>query len=194
MTRIISGLAGGRRIRTPPGTGTRPTSDRVREALFSRLEHLDVVRHRRVLDLYAGSGALGLEAASRGAGSVLQVESDRAAVAVMRKNIADLGLAGVTVRADTVERALNAGPAAGDGRCDLVLVDPPYDVTDEALGGVLTLLVAQGWLSEDAFVVVERSARSPEPRWPPGLERAGERRYGDTRTWFADVAGPGGVA
>jgi 16S rRNA (guanine966-N2)-methyltransferase len=77
MTRIISGLAGGRRISTPPGSGTRPTSDRVREALFSRLEHLDVLHQRRVLDLYAGSGALGLEAASRGATGVLVVESDR---------------------------------------------------------------------------------------------------------------------
>ena len=104
MTRIISGLAGGRRIRTPPGIGTRPTSDRVREALFSRLEHLDVVNGANVLDLYAGSGALGLEAASRGAASVLLVESDRAAAAVVRRNIADLGMPGVSVsvRFDTV--------------------------------------------------------------------------------------------
>jgi 16S rRNA (guanine966-N2)-methyltransferase len=194
MTRIISGLVGGRRIRTPPGSRTRPTSDRVREALFSRLEHLDVVHQGRVLDLYAGSGALGLEAASRGAASVLMVESDWAAVAVLRKNIAELGLPRVSVRADTVERALLGGPASADGRCDLVLADPPYDVTDEALGEVLTLLVAHEWLSADAFVVVERSARSPEPRWPRGLDGAGERRYGDTKMWFADFAAPRGVA
>jgi 16S rRNA (guanine966-N2)-methyltransferase len=193
MTRIISGLAGGRRISTPPGSGTRPTSDRVREALFSRLEHLDVVHHARVLDLYAGSGALGLESASRGATSVLLVESEWAAVAVIRKNIADLGLAGVSVRADTVERALLAGPDEG-APCDLVLADPPYDVTEQALGDVLALLVTHRWLSEDAFVVVERSARSPEPRWPQGLDGAGERRYGDTKMWFADFAGPRGVA
>jgi 16S rRNA (guanine966-N2)-methyltransferase len=196
MTRIISGLAGGRRIHTPPGSGTRPTSDRVREALFSRLEHLDAVHHAKVLDLYAGSGALGLEAASRGATSVLLVESDWAAVAVIRKNIADLDLPGVDVgvRADTVERALLSGPASVKARCDLVLVDPPYDVTEEALGDVLTLLVTHGWLSPDALVVVERSARSPEPRWPPGLEGAGERRYGETKMWFADFAGPPSVA
>jgi 16S rRNA (guanine966-N2)-methyltransferase len=194
MTRIISGLAGGRRISTPPGSGTRPTSDRVREALFSRLEHLDVVHQANVLDLYAGSGALGLEAASRGATSVLLVESDRTAVAVMRKNIAQLGLPGVSVRADTVERALLGGPASDEARRDLVLADPPYDVTDEALGEVLTLLVTHEWLGEDAFVVVERSARSPEPRWPQGLDGAGERRYGDTKMWFADFAGPRGVA
>jgi 16S rRNA (guanine966-N2)-methyltransferase len=194
MTRIISGLAGGRRIHTPPGSGTRPTSDRVREALFSRLEHLDVVHHANVLDLYAGSGALGLEAASRGATSVLLVESDWAAVTVMRRNIADLGLPGVSVRADTVERALLPGPASAKTRCDLVLADPPYDVTEQALGDALTLLVTHGWLSPDALVVVERSARSPEPRWPPGLDGAGERRYGDTKMWFADFAGPLGVA
>jgi len=194
MTRIISGLAGGRRLHTPPGSATRPTSDRVREALFSRLEHLDVLHRAKVLDLYAGSGALGLEAASRGAISVVLVESGWAAVAVMRQNIADLGLPGVSVRADTVERALLAGPGSDDARCDLVLADPPYDVTEEALGDVLTLLVTHEWLSEEAFVVVERSARSPEPRWPQGLEGAGERRYGDTKMWFADFAGPPGVA
>ena len=196
MTRIISGLAGGRRINTPPGSGTRPTSDRVREALFSRLEHLDVVQHAKVLDLYAGSGALGLEAASRGATSVLLVESDRAAAAVIRKNIAELALPGVSigVRADTVERALLSGPASADARCDLVLVDPPYNVTEEALGDVLTLLVTHWWLSQDALVVVERSARSPEPRWPQGLDGAGERRYGETKMWFADFAGPRAVA
>ncbi len=196
MTRIISGLAGGRRIHTPPGSGTRPTSDRVREALFSRLEHLDAVHHAKVLDLYAGSGALGLEAASRGATSVLLVESDWAAVAVIRKNIADLALPGVDigVRADTVERALLSGPPSERERCDLVLVDPPYDVTEEALGDALTLLVTHGWLSPDALVVVERSARSPEPRWPVGLDGAGERRYGETKMWFADFAGPPSVA
>ena len=194
MTRIISGLAGGRRIHTPTGSGTRPTSDRVREALFSRLEHLDVVHHAKVLDLYAGSGALGLEAASRGATSVLLVESDRAAAAVVRRNIAELGLPGVSVRAETVEGALVFGPPSDEARCDLVLADPPYDVTEEALADVLMLLVTHGWLSDDALVVVERSARSPEPRWPQGLDGAGERRYGDTKMWFADFAGPRGVA
>ena len=194
MTRIISGLAGGRRIHTPTGSGTRPTSDRVREALFSRLEHLDAVHHAKVLDLYAGSGALGLEAASRGATSVLLVESDRAAAAVVRKNIAELGLPGVSVRAETVEGALVFGPPSDEARCDLVLADPPYDVTEEALADVLMLLVTHGWLSDDALVVVERSARSPEPRWPHGLDGAGERRYGDTKMWFADFAGPRGVA
>jgi 16S rRNA (guanine966-N2)-methyltransferase len=194
MTRIISGLAGGRRIRTPPGNGTRPTSDRVREALFSRLEHLDVVNGANVLDLYAGSGALGLEAASRGAATVLLVESDRAAAAVVRQNIAELGLPGISVRVDTVERALLSGPVSEGTRCDLVLADPPYEVTEQAIAEVLLLLVTYRWLSDDALVVVERSARSPEPRWPHGLVGAGERRYGETKMWFADFAGPRGVA
>jgi 16S rRNA (guanine966-N2)-methyltransferase len=194
MTRIISGLAGGRRIYTPPGRLTRPTSDRVREALFSRLEHLEVVNHANVLDLYAGSGALGLEAASRGAASVLLVESDRAAAAVVRKNIAELGLPRVSVRADTVERALLSGPSSGEVPCDLVLADPPYDLTEDALADVLNLLVTHGWLSDDALVVVERSARSPAPRWPEAIDAAGERRYGETKMWFADFAGPRGVA
>jgi len=179
---------------TPQGGGTRPTSDRVREALFSRLEHLDVLQGCHVLDLYAGSGALGLEAASRGATSVLLVESGRSAAAVARRNVAELGLPGVTVRADTVERALLGGPPPGSSPCDLVLADPPYDVTDDALADVLRLLVAHDWLGPDALVVVERSARSPEPRWPAGLQGAGERRYGETRMWFADFAGPPGVA
>jgi 16S rRNA (guanine966-N2)-methyltransferase len=122
------------------------------------------------------------------------VESDWAAVAVLRKNIVELGLPGVSVRADTVERALLAGPDSDEARVNLVLADPPYDVTEEALADVLTLLVTHEWLSEDAFVVVERSARSPEPRWSQGLDGAGERRYGDTKMWFADFAGPRGVA
>lgn len=194
MTRIISGLAGGRVIHTPPGEGTRPTSDRVREALFSRLEHLDVVIRANVLDLYAGSGALGLEAASRGAARVLVVESDRTAVAVVHQNIAELGLPGVSVRTGTVERTLLSGPVSDETRFGLVLADPPYDLDEEALSGVLLLLVANRWLSDDALVVVERSARSPEPRWPKSLVGAGERRYGDTKMWFADFAGPRGAA
>ena len=104
MTRIISGRAGGRRIQAPPGSATRPTSDRVREALFSRLEHLDVLQGARVLDLYAGSGALGLEAASRGAAAVVLVEQARPAAAVIRRNAASLAdvLPEVHVRAEPV--------------------------------------------------------------------------------------------
>jgi 16S rRNA (guanine966-N2)-methyltransferase len=195
VTRIISGRAGGRRIQAPPGSATRPTSDRVREALFSRLEHLDVLQGARVLDLYAGSGALGLEAASRGAAAVVLVEQARPAAAVIRRNAASLAdvLQGVRVRAEPVERALAAAPQPQD-RFDLVLLDPPYDVTEDELGAVLRALVEGAWLHPDALVVVERSARSPEPRWPDGLSPTVERRYGETTMWFADVTGPPQVA
>jgi 16S rRNA (guanine966-N2)-methyltransferase len=195
VTRIISGLAGGRRIQAPPGGGTRPTSDRVREALFSRLEHLDVLQGARVLDLYAGSGALGLEAASRGASAVVLVEQARPAAAVIRRNLTSLAdvLRGVSVRMEPVERVLGTPPAQQE-RFDLVLLDPPYDVGEDALAGVLQALVTGAWLDPQALVVVERSARSPEPRWPAGLAATVERRYGETTMWFADVAGPVEVA
>lgn len=185
MTRIISGTAGGRRLQTPPGSTTRPTSDRVREALFSRLEHRGLIEGASVLDLYAGSGALGLEAASRGAAQVLLVESHKAAAKVIRANAVVIGHPGVRVLADTVERALAAGPPTGL-RFDLVLVDPPYDVTEDALAAVLAALVQHQWLAREAFVVVERSSRSPQPTWPDGLELSGEKRYGETAMWFAE--------
>ena len=180
MTRIIAGTAGGRRLQTPPGSGTRPTSDRVREALFARLEHLGALDGAAV-DLYAGSGALGLEAASRGAAPVLLVESDRRAAAVIKSNVAALGLTDVSVRAATVERTL-----AGDAPyvAQLALIDPPYAVTEAVLASVLDALTG-GWLAQDAVVVVERSSRSPQPTWPPGLTPEDERKYGETTLWFA---------
>ncbi|MEO5744004.1 MAG: 16S rRNA (guanine(966)-N(2))-methyltransferase RsmD [Terracoccus sp.] len=193
MTRIISGAAGGRRLRTPAGSSTRPTSDRVREALFSRLEHRGLLDGTHVLDLYAGSGALGLEAASRGASLVVLVESHRAAAAVIRANIASLGIDGVRVVTDTVLHALTLGPTDGI-RMDLVLLDPPYDVGEADLAAVLTALVDQSWLAPDAFVVVERGARTPQPSWPAGLELSGEKRYGDTTVWFAEPPPPEVVA
>ncbi|MDN5766499.1 MAG: 16S rRNA (guanine(966)-N(2))-methyltransferase RsmD [Humibacillus sp.] len=189
MTRIISGSLGGRRLRTPPGSSTRPTSDRVREALFSRLEHRGLLDGTHVLDLYAGSGALGLEAASRGASLVVLVESHRTAAAVIRTNVDSLGIDGVRVVTDTALHALTVGPVDGI-RMDLVLLDPPYDVGEADLAAVLTALVDQGWLAPEAFVVVERAARTPQPSWPAGLELSGERRYGDTTVWFAEPTPP----
>ena len=193
MTRIISGTAGGRRLQTPTGSATRPTSDRVREALFSRLEHRDLLAGTNVLDLYAGSGALGLEAASRGAAIVLLVEAHKGAAKAIRGNIDTLGLRGARLVADTVERTLAAGPPGGI-LVDLVLIDPPYDVGEEALAEVLRALVDHGWLAADAFVVVERSSRSPQPSWPEGLELSGEKRYGETTMWFAEPRVEGDVA
>jgi 16S rRNA (guanine966-N2)-methyltransferase len=179
VTRIIAGAARGRRLETPRGAATRPTSDRVREALFGSLDARGVLDGAVVLDLFAGSGALGLEAASRGAGQVVLVDSAREAVAVARRNAAALGLAGVRVVQAPVRRWL-AGPDVP--AADLVLLDPPYALDEEALAAVLRALdgVARG-----ALVVVERDGRSPEPAWPKGWEPQGARRYGDTVLWTA---------
>lgn len=185
MTRIVAGRARGRRLAVPRGAATRPTADRVREALFSRLQHEDVLDGARVLDLYAGSGALGLEAASRGAAHVVLVDSAPAASAACRRNVAALGLEGVSVRAQAVSTFL-AGDV--DAPYDLVLLDPPYDLPETTLATVLDALVTGEWLAAGAVVVVERSARSPEPQWPAGLARYAERRYGETRLWFAEPA------
>jgi 16S rRNA (guanine966-N2)-methyltransferase len=183
MTRVIAGTAGGRTLRTPPGSGTRPTSERVREALFSALEARGSIRGAQVLDLYAGSGALGLEAASRGAAGVVLVESDRRAADVAARNVRGLGLTGVRVARQNVASFLADRPAA---RYDLVLLDPPYGLPEDALTADLVRL-ADHWLADGAVVVVERSTRSPEPGWPEGLAPTGKpRRYGETTLWLAE--------
>ena len=183
MTRVIAGAAGGRRLAVPPGTSTRPTSDRAREGLFaSVLSELGSLDGKRVLDLYAGSGAVGLEALSRGAAHVLLVESDARAAAVIRANIAAVGLAGSTVAADRAERLLTRPPAGAD-RYDLVFADPPYAVTAAAVSRVLTLL-ADGRLAQDALVVVERATRSGPLEWPPGYLPGKSRRYGEATFWY----------
>ena len=185
MSRIVAGAARGRRLLTP-AKDTRPTSERVREALFNRLDHTGRVTGARVLDLYAGSGALGLEAASRGARRVVLVEAARGAAAVCRANTGALGLEHcVQVVASRVEAYLAGAP---DEAFDLVLLDPPYDQDDAALAAVLEALAAR-WLAPDAVVVVERSRRRPPPDWPEALEALGERAYGDTALWFATVKG-----
>lgn len=185
MTRIVAGSAGGRRIEVPR-SGTRPTSDRVREALFGRLEHYGVVAGARVLDLCAGSGALGLEAASRGATDVTLVDSARAATQVCAANVKALGLRGVRVVTAKVTSFLAGVAGAG---VDLVLLDPPYDLPEAELSLMLEPLARteDPWLAEGAVVVVERSSRSPEPTWPAGLRRFSEKRYGETCVWFAEL-------
>jgi 16S rRNA (guanine966-N2)-methyltransferase len=175
VTRIVSGSVGGRTLAVPP-QGTRPTSERVREALFSRLEHLDAVDAARVLDLYAGSGALGLEAASRGAAHVVLVERGKVAADVCRKNVGALGLQSrVDVVRDKVETYV---ARAAVQPWDLVLIDPPYDVPDAALAEVLAALVPA--LTVESVVVVERSTRSAAPPWPAGMHGFDTRAYGET--------------
>ncbi|MFC4126509.1 16S rRNA (guanine(966)-N(2))-methyltransferase RsmD [Nocardia rhizosphaerae] len=182
MTRIVAGTAGGRRLKVPPA-GTRPTSDRVREALFSAIDARLDLDGARVADLYAGSGALGLEALSRGAAHALLIESDRTAAAVVRANIAELGLPGADLRLGSVAAVLaQPAPAA----YDLVLSDPPYDVSTDDVVADLTALAANGWLAPDALVIVERSIRSPEIIWPAGYAPLKPRKYGETRIELAE--------
>ncbi|ASU82868.1 16S rRNA (guanine(966)-N(2))-methyltransferase RsmD [Nocardiopsis gilva YIM 90087] len=187
MTRIIAGTAGGRTLAVPDGRTTRPTSDRAREALFaSALSDLGSLDGIRMLDLYAGSGAIGLEALSRGAGHVLLVEADRRAVAAIRKNIATLGLSGARVAAEKVQRVLERGPG-GEGY-DLVVADPPYAVSDAEVEAMLVLLRDHGWLEPDALVVVERATRGAGPEWPEGYVGDRVRRYGEASLWYGRAA------
>ena len=193
MTRIIAGAAGGRSLRTPPGQSTRPTSDRVRESLFAALEvRLGGFDGLRVLDLYAGSGALGLEALSRGASSVVLVEKDRRAADVALANARSLRLDGEAVVRPMGVRRFLCDPAAPPadvieaGGFDLVFSDPPYRLEDDEVAADLAALA--DLLALDAIVVVERSSRSPEPRWPVGFERQRPRRYGETSLHLAGWA------
>ncbi|RCV54042.1 16S rRNA (guanine(966)-N(2))-methyltransferase RsmD [Marinitenerispora sediminis] len=186
MTRIIAGTAGGRRLAVPEGRTTRPTSDRAREALFaSVLSELGSLDGLRALDLYAGSGAIGLEALSRGAAHALLVESDRRAAAVIRRNIAALGLAGAELAADRVRRVLERGPAGG---YHLVVADPPYATPAAEIAEALGLLRDRGWLAADALVVVERAGRDPDLVWPEGYEPGRVRRYGEAALWYGRAA------
>jgi 16S rRNA (guanine966-N2)-methyltransferase len=193
MSRIIAGAAGGTPLANVPGSLTRPTTDRVKEALFSRLDAFGVIAGARVLDLYAGSGALGAESGSRGAGTVDLVEFDAKASAVCQRN-ADLvnGLLGrkvVTVHRSKVESFLERAEDAASW--DLVFLDPPYPLDEPALSAVLGKLADH--LAPAAVVVVERSSRSPEPGWPAGVERFAEKKYGETRLWFAEPAVPDAI-
>lgn len=183
MTRIVAGTVGGRRLAVPPGTGTRPTSDRAREAMFGTLSALLDLTGARVLDLFAGSGAVGLEAVSRGAAEALLVESDARAAATARDNAAALGLTGrVTVRRDRVERVLAGEPDP----YELVFADPPYALADGDLAALLRRLTA-GWLAAGAVLAVERSSRGAGPSWPEGVEALKERRYGEGTLWYGRI-------
>ncbi|HWA68109.1 MAG TPA: 16S rRNA (guanine(966)-N(2))-methyltransferase RsmD [Mycobacteriales bacterium] len=174
MTRLIAGAAGGRRLATPTGRGTRPTSDRVREGLFSALEALrGGLAGAAFLDLYAGSGAVGLEAASRGATRVVMVERDPSALKVIRSNAEGLQVSGVTVVGAAVTKFL-AGPPSP---YDIVFLDPPYA---DPVDATLAALAGGGWLSEGALVCVERATREAGVTWPDGLDALRSRRYGDT--------------
>jgi len=201
VARVIAGEAGGRRLAVPDGRDTRPTSDRAREGLFSTIvSMLGSLAGARVLDLYAGSGAVGLEALSRGADHVLLVEQGSRATRVIRENIEAIGLPGAVLAADRVERVLARGPApaggqdspapAGDqdrpegGRYNVVFADPPYALADTAVSQVLSLLSGRAWLAPGALVIVERATRSGPVSWPDGFAPDRARRYGEATFWY----------
>ena len=174
MTRIVAGTHRGRRLDVPTGSGTRPTADRAREGMFSSLQSLLDLEGARVLDLYAGSGALGLEALSRGAATATLVESDERALAVLQRNVDRLGLPARVV-GQQVEQFL-AGPP---DPYDLVVLDPPYELDVDPV-----LAALPPWLAEDAVVVVERRRRAPAPAWPPGVVEERSRGYGEAVLWY----------
>lgn len=180
--RIIAGEAGGRRLAVPPGDGVRPTSDRVKESVFSALGPGRLLG-ARVLDLYAGSGALALEALSRGAAEALLVERDTAAARAIRVNIETLGFGERAVLRVGSVQAVLGGPGPDDP-FDLALLDPPYGTPGPEVEAVVSCLV-DGWLAPDATVVVERAADSPPLGWPAGWGSTWERCYGDTLVLFA---------
>jgi 16S rRNA (guanine966-N2)-methyltransferase len=206
VARVIAGEAGGRRLAVPGGRDTRPTSDRAREGLFATIASmLGSLDGARVLDLYAGSGAVGLEALSRGAEHVLLVEHGARAARVIRENIEAIGLPGAVLAADRVERVLARGPAPAGaqdapagaqddtagaqddtvgGRYDVVFADPPYALADAAVSQVLSLLAGQGWLAPGALVIVERATRSGPVSWPDGFVPDRARRYGEATFWY----------
>lgn len=195
MSRIIAGAAGGLTLRSVPGDSTRPTTDRTKEALFSWLSTRGWTDGTAVADLYAGSGALGLEALSRGARSAVLVERDRRAAAVCSQNARAVARAlgtavprvitrSVDQVLDDVIEALPEQPtqAAAEGPWDLVLADPPYPLQGAELEGTLARIART--LVPEGLLVLERSSRSPEPLWPEGLELLEPRRYGETVLFF----------
>jgi 16S rRNA (guanine966-N2)-methyltransferase len=179
VTRIVAGLARGRRLAIPP-QGTRPTSDRAREALFNTLRSELELHAARVLDLFAGSGAVGLEALSRGAATAVLVESDRRAAEVIAANVRAVGLPGAQLQRCTAESYL----ARPGEPFDLVFADPPYDLPAAEVAALLRGLVEQDLLTAGAVVVIERSARDPEPDWPTEIKAIKQRRYGAGSLWY----------
>lgn len=194
MTRIIAGSRRGQRLHTPDHPGTRPTSDRVREAAFSLIADWagtageppeTTLGGLGFLDLYAGTAAVALEAASRGAHPVWAVESDQRANAVARRNVADTRL-DVRLVAGRVERVLGGtAPVA----FDVVWADPPYAVGLDQLTPVLEAVLAAGWLADDGLIVLERASRDEPPSWPDRIAENWLRRYGETTLYFAAPSG-----
>lgn len=189
MTRIIAGKLGSLRL-TGPAKATRPTSDRVKESIFAKLDALDAIDNAIVWDLFSGTGALGLEALSRGAKSVVLVEADRSASEVCRQNI-DKALVGLTKQNDaatvslknlSVEKFL----AGQTSKANLVLLDPPYDFEPEALAAILRSLASL--LATNGLIVLETSSKTAQPDFPDSLVIMDTKTYGDTAAWFLELS------
>jgi 16S rRNA (guanine966-N2)-methyltransferase len=186
MTRVIAGQARGRPLAVPKGRTTRPTGDRVREAMFAAAGSiLGSFDGLRVLDLYAGSGAAGLEALSRGASRALFVETDTRSAAAVRANIGAVAIDGAQLAQDRVERLLARGLPAGEPPYDVVFADPPYALPGDELTAVLATAATRGWLAPGALVIVERASRSEPLCWPDGFSPLQSRRYGEAMLWYA---------
>jgi 16S rRNA (guanine966-N2)-methyltransferase len=185
VTRIIAGAAGSLAL-VVPDAGTRPTSDRVRESLFGALEAADRLAGAAVVDLYAGSGALALEAVSRGASTADLIERAPRAAAVAERNARTVQravpAAVIRVHRSTADAFLRAAGAS----FDIVFIDPPYDLDERELATTLALVPPR--LATDGLVLIERAARSPEPRLPLGLAVQRHKRYGDTAIWWVSRA------
>ena len=188
MTRIIGGFAGSLTL-TVPASGTRPTSDMVREAIFSALQARDAISGARVLDLYAGSGALGLEAASRGAASVSLVDNSSAAASACRRNAAHILKAaprGVAPKVDVSASPVQAFVGGARQFWDIVFLDPPYELANADVSKNLEVLLPR--LAPDAVVVLERGSRHPAPELPDGLEVDRTKTYGDTTLYWISLS------
>jgi 16S rRNA (guanine966-N2)-methyltransferase len=182
MTRIVAGAYGGRRLAAPAGEATRPTSDRVREALFSTLQTLVEIDGCRFADMYAGSGAVGLEAASRGAAYVLLVESQARAARAIRSNIATLGLDPVCRL--VTQRVATVLASRPEDAYDVIFADPPYGLPDDELAAAVENMVSQGWLAPGGVLALERATRSGEPAAIEGVTAERARRYGESTLWY----------
>lgn len=187
MSRIIAGAAGSLGLKVPQGN-TRPTSERVREAIFSSLEHRVNLDGAHVLDLYAGSGALGFEALSRGAVSLIAVDQDRRADQALRANASTVSAAlpwpvSIDTKCQTVDSFLKTPPHLGD--VDVVFIDPPYEVPNETISRVVETLTER---APHALVIVERSTKMGTPDWPEGAKLVSEKTYGDTQVFTLELS------
>lgn len=181
MTRIIGGDFRGRSIKVPDAE-TRPTSSRVREAIFSSVEHaVSGLDDLRVLDLFSGSGAFGIESISRGAAEAVLIEKDLRAADTLHTNVANFGIK--NARVVIADAFADVAQKSGRGTFDVVFIDPPYSFEDQDVNTLIANLVKYDWLNEYALIVVERGSRS-QVHWPDSVEELRKKVYGDTSIWY----------